>query len=158
MKIAIFPGAKYLSDGKLSAKYYPAWGKIIGCLQLLGHEVHQFGVPGDENLLCDKTVFTTNPLDVEKALGDYDLFIATDTWIQHMANYIDCKTPGIVLWSLSDPAIFGYKWFVNLAKPEYFRKDQHAVWIGVEPVNDAFADFKTVLDTVKRIMEASNED
>jgi hypothetical protein len=40
--------------------------------------------------------------------------------------------PGIVLWSVSDPEIFGYPENLNLLKDrKYLRKDQFAVWEAV---------------------------
>ena len=63
--------------------------------------------------------------------------ISVESFFQHFCW--DLKKPGIVIWSQSDPIIFGHKENINLLKDRsYLRKDQFHIWEQCEYNKDAF--------------------
>jgi ADP-heptose:LPS heptosyltransferase len=67
-----------------------------------------------------------------------DTWISIDSFLQHLCAYKNLK-PGIVLWGLSDPELFGYKHNINLLKDrKYLRPDQYRWWNDVPYNADAF--------------------
>lgn len=147
MKIALFAGQVMLGNGQLSAKAFLYWQKVVGLLQFAGHEVHQFGRAGEPEFGCDQFI-TATPLEVEKLLEGYDCWVSVDTYVQHLAAFTKSKVRGVVVWSLSDPKIFGYPHNTNLAKPAFFRKEQHMVWLGVQHNKEAFPDWREIVDAI----------
>lgn len=106
--IIIHPYAKPLINGKRNPKNYPHWVKLIS---LIKEPIVQIGVEGESQLVPD---FRTNlSMDELKSLiSECRLWIGVDSFFQHLAWI--CNKPGIVLWSVSDPLIFGHKENINL--------------------------------------------
>jgi hypothetical protein len=56
---------------------------------------------------------------------------------QHLAW--DCNKKGIVLFSQSDPKIFGHDSNINLLKNElYLRKNQYLWWEDIDSIKDSY--------------------
>ena len=149
MKIGIFTGNLKVADHQTpwcshvkmidSAKAYPFWQQLVGILQYQGHELYQFMSPNgtDTDMECNYKLIGTVD-EIVKILPTLDLFISVDTFLPHLVVAKKIPIKGIVIWSLSDPKLFGYEQFINVSKKEYFRKDQYNVWIGVKRVKEAF--------------------
>lgn len=108
--IVIAPYAKPLLSGKRNPKNYPFWDALI---PLLPKPIVQVGVDGEKQLVPD---FRKNlPIHVLRNLiGECDTWISCDSFFQHLGW--DEGKPGIVLWSVSDPNIFGHPENINLLK------------------------------------------
>jgi len=140
--ILIHPFAKPLRNGKENPKNYPYWEELVQELQKTMHII-QIGVEGEKQLVPD---FRKNLsiLELRHLLNECKTWIGVDSFFQHLAW--DCQKPGIVLWSVSDPLIFGHKENTNLLKDRlYLAKNQFLWWDFTEHNPNAFVKPKEVL-------------
>jgi ADP-heptose:LPS heptosyltransferase len=140
--ILIHPFAKPLVNGKQNPKNYPYWEELI---QKIPKSIHiiQVGVDGEKQLVPD---FRKNLsiLELRHLLDECKTWIGIDSFFQHLAW--DCQKPGIVLWSVSDPLIYGHKENTNLLKDRvYLAKNQFLWWDFTEHNPDAFVKPKEVI-------------
>ena len=108
--IIISPYSKALQTGKTNPKNYPFWKELI---PMIKEPIVQVGVEGEEQLVDD---FRKNlPLSELRALiRECKTWISCDSFMQHLGW--DEGKRGIVLWSVSDPLIFGHPENINLLK------------------------------------------
>lgn len=80
---------------------------------MIDEPIIQVGIEGEEQLTDD---FRKNlPLsELRQLLDECRTWISCDSFFQHFAW--DHGKPGIVLWSVSDPLIFGHPENINLLK------------------------------------------
>ena len=106
--IIISPYAKKLHNGKVNPKNYPYWKELI---KLIDKPIIQVGVDGEEQLVPD---FRKNlSLDeLGNLVDECKTWVSCDSFFQHFCW--DRKKYGIVLWSVSDPNIFGHPENINL--------------------------------------------
>ncbi len=106
--IIIHPFAKPLNNGKVNPKNYPYWKELISKID---EPIVQVGVKGEEQLVDD---FRQNLSikELEDLIAECRTWIAVDSFFQHLAWRAGKK--GIVLWSVSDPNIFGHPENINL--------------------------------------------
>jgi ADP-heptose:LPS heptosyltransferase len=106
--IIIHPFAKPLKNGKVNPKNYPYWKELISKID---EPIVQVGVTGEEQLVDD---FRQNLSikELEALIAECRTWIAVDSFFQHLAWRAGKK--GIVLWSVSDPHIFGHPENINL--------------------------------------------
>jgi ADP-heptose:LPS heptosyltransferase len=131
--ILIAPFAKPLQNGKLNPKNYPYWKELIA---LINEPIIQVGVEGEEQLVPD---FRKNlPLtELKDLLYECRTWIGVDSFFQHL-GWAEGKQ-GIVLWSVSDPLIFGHGENINLLKDRvYLAQNQFLWWDFTEHKNNAF--------------------
>jgi len=104
-----------IAKGNPNAKAYPYFD------ELKGHEIK----------VLEGKLSTQEIIDL---VNWSDKWVSVDTFLPHFCAYHKLK-PGIVLWGLSDPEIFGYKHNINLLKDrKYLRKEQFKWWKD-EPIN-----------------------
>lgn len=121
--IIISPYAQKLSNGQENPKNYPYWDELISMIQ---EPIVQIGVTGEKALVDD---FRTNlPFsDLTKLVNECRTWISVDSFFQHFCW--DLGKPGVVIFSQSDPNIFGHKENVNLLKDrKYLRPNQFWLW------------------------------
>ena len=121
--IIISPYAKKLISGKQNPKNYPFWRELIA---LIDEPIIQIGIEGEEQLVPD---FRKNlPLaELMLLLKECRTWVSCDSFFQHLA-WSEGK-PGIVLWSISDPLIFGHPENINLLKSRNnLAKNQFLWW------------------------------
>ena len=108
--IIISPYAKALRSGKINAKNYPYWKELI---RLIDEPIVQVGIEGEEQLVDDfrKNLSLT---ELGSLVNQCKTWISCDSFFQHFCW--DHKKYGIVLWSVSDPIIFGHPENINLLK------------------------------------------
>ena len=108
--IIISPYAKALRSGKTNPKNYPYWKELI---RLIDKPIIQVGIDGEEQLVDDfrKNLSLT---ELGNLVDQCRTWISCDSFFQHFAW--DRKKYGIVLWSVSDPNIFGHPENINLLK------------------------------------------
>jgi ADP-heptose:LPS heptosyltransferase len=138
--IIIHPYAKPLINGNRNPKNYPYWKELIA---LIKEPIVQIGVEGEEQLVDD---FRKNvPIkDLCRLLKDCRIWIGVDSFFQHLAW--DCQKPGIVLWSVSDPLIFGHLENINLLKSrDYLAENQFLWWDFTQYNSNAFVKPKEVI-------------
>lgn len=108
--IIISPYSKALKNGKTNPKNYPYWKELI---RLIDQPIVQVGIEGEIQLVSD---FRKNLSlsELRKLIQECKTWISCDSFFQHLAW--DEKKRGIVLWSVSDPLIFGHAENINLLK------------------------------------------
>lgn len=138
--IIISPYAKALLSKKQNPKNYPYWKELISQIT---EPVIQVGIEGEEQLVPD---FRKNlPIsELRSLLQECRTWISCDSFFQHLGW--DENKPGIVLWSVSDPLIFGHPENTNLLKDRSkIAKNQFLWWEFVEHKSDLFVEPKEIL-------------
>ena len=131
--ILIHPYAKPLMNGKRNPKNYPYWKELIA---LIDEPIIQIGVEGEEQLVDD---FRKNLslVELRQLVKDCRTWVGVDSFFQHL-TWSEGK-PGIVLWSVSDPLIFGHAENINLLKDrKYLSTNQFLWWDFTEYNEQAF--------------------
>lgn len=130
MKIFTVPG------NLVTPKSYPHWDRFLELAK--GHDVHVL----NGMLTIPEIIDQVNWCDV---------WISIDSFLPHLVAYYKLK-PGIVIWGLSDPLIFGHPENVNLLKDrKYLRSDQFHWWKDQPNVLDAFVEPEIIMREVERI-------
>lgn len=133
-------------NGRENPKNYPYWKEVI---DQINEPIIQVGVDGETQLVDD---FRKNlPLsELKQLLQQCRTWISCDSFFQHL-GYIERK-PGVVLWSVSDPLIFGHPENTNLLKSrDYLAKDQFLWWEDQQYNKDAFVDPNDVLKAIEML-------
>ena len=144
--IIISPYSKKLMNGRENPKNYPYWSELI---RFIDETIIQIGVEGETRLVRD---FRTNlPLnELRELLKQCRTWIGVDSFFQHLA-WLEGKK-GIVLWSVSDPLIFGHPENINLLKSRsYLSEKQFLWWEDQKYEKDAFIDPHIVVDNLKML-------
>lgn len=120
--IIIAPFAKKLISGKRNPKDYPYWEQLVAQIK---EPIVQVGIDGEQQLVDD---FRKNlPLsELRKLIQECRTWISCDSFFQHLCW--DEKKPGIVLWGVSDPLIFGYTENINLLKDRSYLAENQFLW------------------------------
>jgi ADP-heptose:LPS heptosyltransferase len=121
--IIIHPYAKALKNGKQNPKNYPYWKELIA---LIDEPIVQIGIEGEKQLVDD---FRKNLsiAELKELLQQCRTWVSVDSFLQHLAWSVG--KPGVVLWSVSDPVIFGHAENTNLLKTRlYLAKNQFLWW------------------------------
>lgn len=142
--IIIAPYAKRLFNGKQNPKNYPYWDELIAQID---EPIIQVGVVGEKQLVED---FRTNlPLaELRKLIQECRTWIGVDSFFQHLAW--DEGKPGIVLWGVSDPLIFGHPENINLLKDRsHLSPNQFLWWEYTEHKNERFVEPQVVLEHLR---------
>ena len=145
--IIIAPYAQKLRNGKENPKNFPYWKELIA---MIDQPIVQVGVKGEQQLVED---FRPNlSLDeLTQLIQECKIWISVDSFFQHFCW--DLKKTGIVIWSQSDPNIFGHEENINLLKDKkYLRKEQFWLWEQCEYNKDAFVDPAQVLKHITQFI------
>lgn len=153
MKIIISPFSKPLRDTtNRNPKNYAYWPQLLCLLQEDGHEVIQVGT-SNETTLAEDGYFNMSLIKLRELLQTADCFISVDNFFHHFAHFYGIR--GIVLFSKSDPEIFGYRENVNLLKNrKYLRPDQFGIWESCRYEIDAFVAPEVVREAVNQFPKA----
>jgi ADP-heptose:LPS heptosyltransferase len=130
MRILIAPFSSRSPNVKRNPKEWPHWPELVLRLRKAGHVVVQLGEPGDILLPADERVMPVDMSRIGDMLREADTFVSVDTWLQHAAALHGVK--GIVIWSVTDPKIFGRDMHVNLLPADAdLTKHPYAVLPGI---------------------------
>ena len=144
----ISPYSKKLRNGKENPKNYPYWEELIAWIQInVGFDIVQVGVEG-ETKLVDDCRFNLSLIELRNLIKKCNTWISCDSMFQHLA-WSEGKQ-GIVLWSVSDPLIYGHPENINLLKNRsYLVQNQFLWWDSYEFNPDAFVKPKEVVHFLK---------
>lgn len=146
--IIIAPYSKKLRNGKKNPKDYPYWGELI---KMINEPIIQVGIDGEEQLVED---FRKN-LSVDKLrslIDECKTWIGCDSFFQHLAW--DQGKKGIVLWSVSDPLIYGHPENINLLKDRsYLSPNQFLWWDHIEHQNERFVEPEVVNNHLMELLK-----
>jgi ADP-heptose:LPS heptosyltransferase len=120
--IVISPYSRPLSNGKNNPKNYPFWEELISMIK---EPIVQIGVEGEVQLVED---FRKGlPISqLKELLHECRTWISCDSFFQHL-GWIEGKK-GIVLWSVSDPLIYGHPENTNLLKDRKYLAGNQFLW------------------------------
>ena len=91
--------------------------------------------------------------EIVRLINESDAWISVDSFLQHLCAYHRLKR-GIVIFSQSDPKIFGYTRNINLLKDrKYLRDKQFWLWEQCEYNKEAFVTDEEVLKAVLKLLE-----
>ena len=144
--IIISPYSKKLISGKQNPKNYPYWEEII---RQIDEPIVQVGIEGEKQLVDD---FRKNlPIsELRQLIRDCRIWISCDSFFQHLGW--DEGKQGIVLWSVSDPLIYGHPENINLLKDRsYLASNQFLWWELTEHKNERFVKPKEVLKYLNKV-------
>ena len=141
--IIIAPYAKQLKNGKRNPKDYPWWPELI---ELIEEPIVQVGISTETKLVEDfRPDLTIQQL--RELIAQCRTWIGVDSFFQHLAW--DCGKSGVVLWSVSDPLIFGHPENINLLKDRAnLAANQFLWWDFVEHDENKFVLPKDVIKYV----------
>lgn len=149
MKILISPYAQSLRNNKENPKNFPYWSELVKLLRDSNFEVIQIGTSKDI-AINGVSSFKQNLKfkEIANLINECDIWISVDSFLQHLNQYY-CKKRGIVIFSQSDPRIFGYPININLLKDKsYLREKQFWYWEQCEYNKDAFVTAEDVYNAV----------
>jgi ADP-heptose:LPS heptosyltransferase len=138
--IIISPYSRQMPDGKSNPKNYPFWPELI---KLIDEPIIQIGIDGEDQLVPD---FRKNLsiAELKNLLKECRTWISCDSFFQHLAW--SEKKQGIVLWSITDPLIFGHSENINLLKDRSYLSPKQFVWMSEQSLNlDAFVSPEEVI-------------
>jgi hypothetical protein len=142
--IIIAPFAQKLINGKENPKNYPFWEQLIS---LIDEPIVQVGVSGETQLVEDHRKNLTIS-ELKQLIQECRTWISVDSFFQHLAW--DQGKKGVVLWSVSDPNIFGHPENENLLKSrESLAKNQFLWWEDVPFRKENGVDPRLVLESLK---------
>ena len=138
--IIISPYSKKLLSKNRNPKDYPYWKELIS---QINEPIIQVGVEGEEQLVGD---FRKNLRisELRELIKECRIWISRDSFFQHLGW--DEKKQGIVLWSVSDPLIYGHPENINLLKDRsYLSANQFLWWEFTEHKSERFVQPEEVL-------------
>lgn len=124
--ILISPYSRKLRNGNRNAKNYPYWKDLYKMLRELDKDITQIGIKGEKQFSkdCRKNLSLS---DVKELIIKCNFWVSVDNFLQHMAHHL--QKPGVVIWGVSDPLIFGYPENLNILKDrKWLRKNQFDTW------------------------------
>ena len=144
--IIIQPFSRPLSNGKQNPKNYPYWQELI---QVIDEPIIQIGVDGEQQLTEDfRKNLSISELKV--LIHQCRTWIGVDSFFQHLCWLQDKR--GIVLWSVSDPLIFGHISNINLLKDRNsLAANQFLWWEATEHNPDHFVKPKDILPYINDV-------
>ncbi len=144
MKILISPWSCKLPGGKTNAKNYPYWDHVIDLVRkYTDHakenlEVFQIAANADEpHIKADRRINGASHDQLYALAKDCDAWASVDNFFHHFAAARKLKA-GTVVWTRSDPKIYGYAWNRNLIKGRKYLCHQFAMWKDIEVDEDSF--------------------
>jgi hypothetical protein len=127
MKILICRG------NRETPKSYPYWDELLALLK--DHEIKEITGILSEQEIIDLVNWS-------------DTYITVDSFLPHLCNEKKLK-PGVVIWGLSDPKLFGFPQNTNLLKGRMYLRPRQFLWWKDVPVNeDAFVKPEVVLEAI----------
>lgn len=152
MNILISPHSRPLRNGKRNPKDYAYWDGFVSLLKRDGHIVIQIGLSGESEIRgVDKICFGSDLNQLVYLLGQCDAWVSVDNFLPHLVDHFN--KPGVVIFSQSDPEIYGHKQNLNVLKDrKYLRENQFDIWEESEYNADAFPSAEELFDMFKKFI------
>lgn len=150
--VIISPYCRPLRNSKRNAKDYPWWNEVIEQL-IPKYEIIQIGRKGEPLLSkIDQFKYDQSPEKLKVLVNECKFWMSVDNFFPHFCNTFT-KKRGIVLFSMSDPKIFGYEHNINLLKDRYcLRPDQYNIWEAVEFNENLFVKPDIVVKYIEEVI------
>lgn len=122
--IILSPYARVGPDVVKNAKNYPYWDKVVKLLK--DYHIVQVGIAGEEKIVEDVR-YDLSLEELKTLILECETWMSVDSFFQHYAWSLN--KPGVVVFSKSDPNIFGHRENINVLKDrKYLRPDQFGLW------------------------------
>ena len=153
--IILSPWSKTFDSGKENPKNYPHWKELVQFLHQEGFYLIQVGTVNEKMIEgVDEFVADKHFSELEPLIRECTTWISVDNFFPHFCNCVDPSKWGIVLWSKSDPNLFGYKQNINLLKSKkYLRSNQFGIWLNEPYMQEAFVRPQMVMSTLRQKLE-----
>lgn len=147
--LILSPYTKPTMDGSPNAKQFPWWQEVVDAL-CKDIEIVQIGA-NDEKRLDNVKVFVKPRLnELAGILKEAKCFASVDNFLQHFVYMKKLPIRGVVVWSQSNPSIFGYPNNVNLLKDrKYLRQYQWHFWHQTKFDENAFVQPDIVVNAIR---------
>ena len=126
MKIIISPYSAALRSGSKNPKDFPFWPELVALLKAAGHHITQIGLSSEPRIEGVDIFVAGWPLKkLKELMREADTFIAVDNFWQHFVH-VECnQKPGIVIWGMGNPKIFGHpeNHNIQIAQPRQYPYD-----------------------------------
>ena len=145
--IVISPYSHVMNNGAKNPKTYPHWQQVINQLEANGKKIVQVGTFNEVPFLHTETIFGRSCHELVQLVNSCETWASVDNFFPHLCSHTDKS--GIVIWSRSDPLIFGYPRNKNILKSRlYLRPDQFGKWTDCSYMEEAFIDPATVVSAI----------
>lgn len=152
--------AKPLRSGGWNAKNPSKewWYKIIKLLKEKGYMVWQCGQGAEIKLkFADRHLWDKDLWALAQDIKSCTAWASVDNFFHHFA-LLQCQKPGVVIWSQSDPEIFGHDKNINLLKDkQYLRPKQFELWENATYNKDAFVEPEEVIQAIEKTINTNGE-
>lgn len=151
-RVMIAPFSNKLTTGE-NPKNFPHWIELVSLMRAFGIYTIQVGVTGEPLIGADEMAFNLTNDTLKKYIETTDTFISVDSFFQHFSAYYGKK--GVVIFSQSDPNIFGHPLHVNVLKSRAcLRPNQFNLWTQAEFNKDAFPSTKQVFEELLKLLDS----
>ena len=143
---------------KISPKSYPL-DEAINLVKLLkekGIFTIQIGISEESDIESDIRYNNLSFMELKELFFKIDSFVCVDNFYQHFAHYYDPNKKGIVIFSQSDPKLFGHNSNINLIKDKkYLRpgKEQYQYWENAFFLQNSFVEPNIILENVIKLCQ-----
>lgn len=145
--ILLSPYSRALPNGKSNAKNYPYWQEVVNTLVHKNQTIIQLGSRGETSLKNVNVRVGLSLDEISLLVRDCQTWASVDNFFPHLCSHL--SKPGVVIWSRSDPKIFGYESNTNLLKDRsYLRMDQFGKWTDCPCLLDSFVDPEIVTNAI----------
>ena len=154
--VVLAPFARQLPDGKPNPKNFPVsqWESLVELLRKADIYTIQIGAAGEPFIGADEMQFNPSNETLTQLCDNMSSFISVDTFFQHFAAYHGKK--GVVIFSQSDPKIFGHPSNVNLLKTkDSLRAEQFQLWTQTDYDENAFPSVSNVFEELMKLLQRS---
>jgi ADP-heptose:LPS heptosyltransferase len=152
--------AKPLRNGKQNAKNPTKewWLELIKLLKEKGYSVTQCGQGKEEKLEgADEHIWDLDVWLLGEKIKECVGWVSVDNFFHHWA-LLQFQRPGVVIWSQSDPEIFGHAKNINLLKDKkYLRAKQFELWEAAEHNPESFVSPEVVVEAVEKLVSENNK-
>ena len=142
---------------KISPKSYPL-NEAIKLVKLLKEKdvfTIQIGISEESDIEADVRYNNLSFPELKELFFKIDSFVCCDNFYSHFAHYYDPNKKGIVIFSQSDPKLFGYDSNVNLLQDKkYLRpgKEQYQYWENCDYIENAFVNPEIIVKNLCNLL------
>lgn len=148
--VLISPYSKQLPTNTENPKNYPYWTELVSLLKSQ-YAVYQIGAEGERQIPGVDGFYKNQSFEIlEEQIKNCKFWISVDNFFPHFVDNV-AEKKGIVLFSQSDPEIFGYPYNLNLLEDrKYLRPDQYGLWTVIPFKKEAFVKPEKVFEKIQQ--------
>ena len=154
-KILIAAYSNKLTNQKENPKNYPYWDQLIKLLKENEYYIIQILTSKETPLKdLDEYLYDRTFKEIMDEVNKCDIWISVDSFLPHLIHSEKLDKQGIVIFSQSDPNIFGYPENINLLKNrKYLRKDQFNIWEQTQHCSKAYVSPNIIFKEIEKVLQ-----